>query len=210
MTEETKKKVVSRTVAIVLGIICIILSAGLVTAFALYLPAANSVSRLNSEIATKNSLIASQNATIASQSQQIVALQNSLSQAQTSNDEQIDELNEYISDLLNILYLNASTTLLQNQGVQLPANSSLGIWDGTNYPLTYAGFITVQVQSDSNTTYAQVAYSTIQVNYDESVVVGANGAASFPILPTSVMEIRLGNTEASNVVNATVTATYHY
>ncbi len=207
MTKETpQKKVVGRTVAVVLGIICIILSAGLVGSFALYLPAANSVSQLNSEIATKNSLIASQNATIFSQSQQITALQKSLSQTSNSS-EQIDTLNAYISDLMNILYLNVSTTFFQNPTVQVPPNSSLTVFDGT---VPYAGYITVQVQADSNTTYLQVAYSHFPVLYDETIVVGASGTGHFPVLPTSQIEIKLGNTETSDSVNATVTATYYY
>ncbi len=210
--ETTQKKVVSRNVVLVLGLICIILSAGLVAVFALYLPSANSAGRLESDIKAKDNLIASQNATISSQSatisslsRQVLALQNS---SQSSiKDEQIAQLNAYISDLLNVLYLNASTTLLQNQLVQLNASDSISIWSDS---LTYAGFITVEVQSGSNTTFAQVVYSSFGVNYNETIVVGTNGAASFPVLPATIVDLRLGNSETSGAFNSTVTATYHF
>jgi len=205
--EPSQKKVVSRKVAIVLSLICIILSAGLVGVFALYLPAANSVNELKSDLATKNNLIAAQNSTIVSQSQQIVALQNSLQQATSGNDEEIAYLEDYVSELLNVVYMNASSYLLLNQGVALVANESVTVW--SDY-MTYAGYVTVKVQSSSNTTYAQVVYSTYGVDYDETKIVGTGGTVSFPVLPASIVEVKLGNTEASSSVEATVTAVYVY
>src|SRR5512136_1478145 len=164
MTEETsQKKVVGRTIAIVLGMICIVLSASLVAVLALYLPSANSNSQLKSEIAEKNDMINSQNTTIVSQSQQIVALQSSLQQATSGNAEEIAYLEDYVSELLNVVYMNASSYLLLNQGVAMVANESVIIW--SDY-MTYAGYVTVKVQSSSNTTYAQVVYSTYGVDYD--------------------------------------------
>jgi hypothetical protein len=208
MTEETsQKKVVGRTIAIVLGMICIVLSASLVAVLALYLPSANSNSQLKSEIAEKNDMINSQNTTIVSQSQQIVALQSSLQQATSGNVEEIAYLEDYVSELLNVVYMNASSYLLLNQGVALVANESVTVW--SDY-MTYAGYVTVQVQSSSNTTYAQVVYSTYGVDYDETKVVGTGGAVSFPVLPASIVEVKLGNTEASSSVEATVTAVYVY
>jgi len=175
--------------------------------FALYLPAANSVNELKSDLATKNNLIAAQNSTIVSQSQQIVALQNSLQQATSGNDEEIAYLEDYVSELLNVVYMNASSYLLLNQGVALVANESVTVW--SDY-MTYAGYVTVKVQSSSNTTYAQVVYSTYGVDYDETKIVGTGGTVSFPVLPASIVEVKLGNTEASSSVEATVTAVYVY
>jgi hypothetical protein len=174
---------------------------------ALYLPSANSNSQLKSEIAEKNDMINSQNTTIVSQSQQIVALQSSLQQATSGNVEEIAYLEDYVSELLNVVYMNASSYLLLNQGVALVANESVTVW--SDY-MTYAGYVTVQVQSSSNTTYAQVVYSTYGVDYDETKVVGTGGAVSFPVLPASIVEVKLGNTEASSSVEATVTAVYVY
>lgn len=204
--EASEKKVVKRATVIFLGVVCIILSASLVATLVLYLPTLNAVSQLKSEIAAKNNVIGSQNSTISSQIQQITALQNSLQQA-SDKDEEIDYLRSYVSDLLNIIYMNASATLLRNQGVQLGANDSFSLW--SDY-LTYAGYITVQVQSSSNTTYVQVTYTAFEVYYDEKIVVGTDGVASFPVLPTSMIDIRLGNSEPSEVVSATVTVVYRF
>ena len=207
MTQETsQKKVVGRTVAIVLGMICIVLSASLVAVLALYLPTANSVNELNSEIEAKENIIASQNATMVSMNLQIAALQNSLQQSSTK-DETIADLNSYISSLLNIVYMNASTILFQNQGVQMATSENITIW--SDY-LTYAGFIAVQVESSSDTTYVQAIYYSSDVDYNEIMTVGKSGTAAFPVLPTSMIDIRIGNLESSALVNATATAIYHY
>ena len=208
MTEKTsQRKVVGKTVAIVLGVICIVLSAGLVAVLAVYLPAANSISNLNSQVAA-------QNATITSQQQQIAALQRILSQPTNNQDAQIADLNARIADLndysqnlMSLLFLNASGILVQNQPVSLQANENVSIW---NDVVEYAGYIVVQAQSSSNTTFANVVYTTSYgVNYDEVVLVGTDGAAAFPVLP-GLIDVRIGNTETSSTVSATVTARYHY
>jgi len=208
MVEETgQKKVVGRTIAIVLGIICIVLSAGIVVVLAAYLPAQGAINSLNSQVAT-------QNATITSQSQQISALQNSLSQIgndQTDKDAQIADLNSQLQELTtyynNLLLLNASGILVLNQGVSLPASGNSSIW---NDYLDYAGYVVVQVQSSSNTTFANVVYSTnYGVNFNEVVVVGTSGSAVFPVLP-GLIDVRVGNTEPTDTVSATVAAIYHY
>lgn len=205
--ERSQKNVVSRKVAIVLGLICLVLSAGLVGVFALYLPAANSVNQLNSELTAKNNLIAAQNSTLVSQSQQIVALQNSLENQESGNDEEVAYLEDYVSELLNVVYMNVSSYLLHNQGVAMTANESVIVW--SDY-VSYAGYVAVQVQSSSNTTYVEVVYSAYGVDYDEAKVVGTSGAVAFPVLPASIVEIKLGNTETSASVEATVIALYTY
>jgi len=207
MTEQTSQKEISgRTVVVVLGIICIVLSAGFIAVFALYLPAADSASKLQAEIKAKDGALASQNATIVSLTQQIAALQLSLQQSLTTKDQTIAELNSYISDLWNVLYLNATTILLQNQNVQIAANESMTIW---SEHVSYAGLIEVQVQSSSNTTYVEAIYASRGVNYNEIITVGASGTAAFPVLPT-IIDIRVGNTEPSVSVDAVATALYHY
>ena len=75
--------------------------------------------------------------------------------------------------------------------------------------LNFAGFVSVAVQSSSNTTYVEVVYSSYGVNYDNSVTVGTSGTAAFPVLPGTI-EIRVGNTETVDSVNATITALYNY
>lgn len=207
MTEETsQRKVVGRTVAIVLAVICIVLSAGIVAVLAAYLPTQNTINSLNAQVST-------QNATITTQSQQIAALQSAIAQLSsnrgtgTYTQEDIDALNDYANNLLNLLMLNASGLLLQNQAVQLQANDNASVW---NDYVDYAGYVVVQVQSSSNTTFANLVYSTAYgVNYNEVVVVGTSGVAAFPVLPGNI-DVRIGNTETTNAVTATATAVYYY
>jgi hypothetical protein len=167
------------------------------------LQAEDAKTRLTSEVAEKN-------ATITTQTQQITALQTSLSQCSTevaAKDEDIAELNSYVTSLLNILYLNASTYFLNGETVVMQPNGNVSIF---NNIVDYAGFVRVQVASDSNTTFVSAIYSTSYgVNYDEVTVVGTSGIAVFPVLPSAV-DIRVGNSEVSSAVNATITATYYY
>jgi hypothetical protein len=93
-----------------------------------------------------------------------------------------------------------------NQAVNQAADANTTIFTNVIY---YAGYVSVDVQSNSTTTYVEVIYSSYGVNYDNSVTVGTSGTAAFPVLPGSV-EIRVGNTETVDSVNATVTATYYY
>jgi hypothetical protein len=149
--------------------------------------------------------------------QENLGLQNALNQisAQLSGkDSQITDLNNTLQGYIvalqgyqNIVFLNASGFLANNQGLTLNPNANLTLW---NDVLEYAGYVTVQVQSSSNTTYAQVLYSTVSgVNFDQTVVLGTAGATAFPVLPGQV-EIRIGDTEPVDSVTATVTAVYHY
>ncbi len=88
----------------------------------------------------------------------------------------------------------------------MEAGANFTVW---NDLLQFAGYVTVEVQSSSNTTYIEMIYSAYGVNYDEKVIVGAGGALAFPVLP-STMAIVIGNTETVDPVSASVTATYTY
>jgi hypothetical protein len=204
MAEKTsQKKVVGRTVAIALGIVCIVLVAGLVGAIAVYTPMVNN---LESQTAEKDNTISSLNS-------QISALNSSLKQissSASSKDSQIAALNLQISSLANIISLNASTFLVYNQGVTQEPNASTTVFPTDEQtPLYYAGYVYVAVQSSSNTTYVEVIYSLYGIDYDNSVTVGTSGTAAFPVLP-GLIDIRVGNTETVDSVNATITATYYY
>jgi uncharacterized coiled-coil protein SlyX len=211
MAEKTsQKKVVGRTVAIVLGMVCIVLVAGLVGAIAVYTPMVNN---LESQTAEKDNTISSLNS-------QISALNSSLNQISSSTsskdsqiaalNSQVADLNSQISSLMNILYLNASAFLVYNQGVTQDPNASTTVFPPDEQtPLYYAGYVYVTVQSSSNTTYVEVIYFSYGVNYDNSVTVGTAGAAVFPVLPGQILII-VGNTDLETSVTATVTATYYY
>jgi TolA-binding protein len=145
MTKEAvEKKGVSRTVAIALGIICIVLAVGLVGAVALY----------SSQINDKDNTITTENSQLADKDSQISNLQTwlngnktllagtiiwlnpnktLLSQTQThlqGNLTEITSLNSQIASLQSqISYLNSQVTSLQNQISNL--NAILNLQDST-------------------------------------------------------------------------------
>ena len=200
-----KKRIVSRNAAIALVLMFIVLLAGLVSVIAIYVPM---VSNLESQITEKDNTISSLNT-------QLAALQSTLGQVAneiTTKDSQIAALNSTISgynaailDYRKIILLQASG-LLYNQEITQDASNYTVIW---NNPVEYAGYVTVAVQSSSNTTYVETVYSSYGVNFDYNMTVGTSETAAFPVLP-GLVEIRVGNTELAGTITAAITATYYY
>lgn len=200
------KKIFGRTMVIALGMICIILAAGLIGVIVVYMPM---VSTLESQIAEKdntilslNSQILSLNSQVSSLNSQVLSLQENLNQTNTN----IAALQQAILSYRSIIYLNESGYLFAARTVTQDANSSTIVYTGA---IDYAGYISVGVESNSTTTYVRVAYSYSEVNYDYNMTVGTNGVASFPVLPSQI-QIIVGNTESVNATSATVTARYYY
>jgi hypothetical protein len=207
-TEKTDKKRNSwKILTEILIIICIVISAGLVGAIAIYSPMVNN---LDTQVAEKDFDIAVLNAQIAALHEQIAALQTNLAQNASYIDnlkESIDILNSQIQSYLNIVYMNASEYLPVDD-VSQNASTYTVLFEGT---LKYTGYVAVSAESTSNTTYIQLLYSSYGVNYDHNVTVATSGTAYFPVLIGEV-EIRLGNTDTytGDFINATVTARYTY
>jgi hypothetical protein len=192
-----------------LGLICLVLAAGLVGSIVVYMPMVNN---LQSQMTEKDNTISSLNSTISSLNRQVQAFQNAIAQLQSQSStsanasQEIAYLNSQILALNSILYLNESGLLVNHQSINQAAGANTTVYNNVPY---FAGYVSIDVQSNSTTTYVEVIYSSYGVNYDNSVIVGTSGTAAFPVLPGSV-EIRVGNTEAVDSVTATVTATYHY
>ncbi len=202
-----EKKMVNQKVAVGLGMVCLILTVGLIVAVATYLPTGAQIDSLNTQLSEKNQAISSLNLQVAALQSQISSLNSSTSNVE-SLQSQISTLEQQIDGLNNLLYLNASAYLLNAQEVSLQPYTNATIWDQPDAPFPYAGYVTVQVQSSSNLTYVQLNYNAFNVTYDNVVEVG-NSTATFPVLPGQIT-IVLGNTELTDSVIATVTAIYYY
>jgi predicted PurR-regulated permease PerM len=151
--QRQEKKVVSRTVAIALGIICIVLAVILVGAIMNY-------TSMVSDLTDKVNLA------------KFVVWENGVTTTQDADS-----------------YTN-----------WLPLFSA-----------SYAGYVSVWVQtSTTSNTYVRVIYSSHDVYYDNQVSVGTHGIAVFPILPSSNIDIRIGNTNQTNGATEIVTITYYY
>jgi len=203
-----KKKISWKPVAIALVLVCIVVSAGLVGVLAVYLPMVND---LNSQIAEKNADLATFTTQIGSLNAQVASLQSSLDQSNSTIEnlqEGVETLNLQIQNYLNLLYLNASMYLFSQAPVSQNASTYTLLFQDT---IQYAGYVGVNVQSTSNTTYVQALYSSFKVNYNNNVTVGFAGTAYFPVLP-GTLEIIVGNTDAyqGDFINATATAIYYF
>lgn len=208
MEKMGKRKIGWKPVAIALVLVCIVVSAGLVGVLAIYLPM---VDDLNSQIDDKNADIATFTMQIGSLNAQVMSLQNSLDQSNSTIEnlqEGVETLNLQIQSYLNLLYLNASTYLFSQTPVSQNASTYTRLFQDA---IQYAGYVSVNVQSTSNTTYVQALYSSFRVNYSNNVTVGLAGTAYFPVLPGTI-EIRLGNIdlEQVDIINATATAIYYF
>jgi uncharacterized coiled-coil protein SlyX len=215
----SSKKVVSRTVAIGLGVVCIALAAGLVIALVLYAPMVanqqssdlqSQIADQDSTIASLNSQVSSLNTQVSSLATQVASLKSSLEQSYSLSDVQniTAELNQQISDYQAMLSLSKSGYLIQNYPMNQTAGTATAIY---NDYLDYAGYVGVQVESNSSTTYARVMYAlpVTEEIFDYNVTVGTSGSTVLPVLPGTV-SIGIGNTELVDAVNVTVTAVYYY
>jgi DNA-binding transcriptional ArsR family regulator/flagellar basal body-associated protein FliL len=224
---ETKpKKVVGRSVAIALGIICILLIAGLGGAFAYY----------TMVIHSKENELASANNTISQLNNNVTNLQNQDKQLQTWLDgnetllnktqanntnlqNQIDSLNSVVTNLqyqvnnFHIGGMENSTTWVNN--LNLHENSSdLIIFVFADVPS--AGYVSIRVSSNNNSTYVGLGTPSISptnstdINFPTNYQfrVGFGGTVVFPVSPTSMIQIYVGISFGEATL--TVTITYYY
>jgi hypothetical protein len=178
-------KVVYRTVAIALGIICIILAVGILWM----------ASNHSAIIREKDSTIADLTNQLADTSE-ITSLNSQIANLQN----QVDNLTEIVN--LAKFKVWGTTTRTIGSNSYLTTNAG-GETD-------YAGYLTVKIESSTvDTTYVRVIYSSHGMNYDEQITVSTGGTAVFPILPTQDVEVRIGN---PNTFQATTvdTITYYY
>jgi hypothetical protein len=200
-SEPKPKRMVRRSVAIALGIICIILVAGLGMAlFIGYAPTSGSLQT------TYNNYVADHHHT-----------DEDYNQAQTNYQNEQSLYNTYVADhshtdeeyntITNIANLQASTVWVNDQTVSQPA-SSYTVW---TVSASYAGYVSILVQSSSVAgTHVEAIYSSNGVNFNQEITVSAGDTATFPILPSSSIQIGVGNGSILNGATETVTVTYHY
>jgi len=169
------------------------------------------INQLNATMANEINTIASLNANITNLTNERNQLQTLLSGNITSYEAQISTLNatimqlqtwltgnitaydtffatttNYVNDhsltneqYANIVNLADSTVWINNQTISQPANS----YTDMLFQVTYEGYISVNVTSSTtNTTYVEATYSAHGINYNNTITVGTNGTAIFPVL----------------------------
>jgi hypothetical protein len=178
--EISVKKVVDRKIAIALGIICIILAAGIVGAVILYFSQIDAIQSKDSEIASLTSQIA-------------------------DNSLQIETLTSQKNELQDIVSL-AESAIWVDETLIHPA----GYYSYWTFAADYAGYVKVRLETSNVTdNYVRVIYSSHGVDYDNQIDIVAGGVAVFPILPSTSIEIRF-DTKSPVASTATLTITYYY
>ena len=200
---------------IALAIVCIVLAGSLVGVFAVYQP-----TNLRAQINDKDAQIKELQDNITALQTQIISAPNITTYILqiASLEQQLDSMNSTLSDqtdayygLRNITSLALSTILYQQQGT-IGSNTSVDTLtsDSGNNLIGYAGYIAVQVTSNSTTTYVEAMYRYSNVlSFDQNMTVGTSGTAVFPVLP-STLAVKIVNPDLDNTVNASVTITYYY
>jgi hypothetical protein len=238
---ETKpKKMVRRSVAIALGMICILLIAVIAYFSIAGISAQNSYNNLqnqNNQLQTwLNGNITYYNSQIANLTNQKNQLQTWLSENITSYETQISTLNARITQMQT--WLNGNITAYNSYvadhhhtdedytnfyNISNLADSAVWVNDQTisqpagastswTEPVNYAGYVSVSVQTSSVAgTHVRVTYSAYGVSFDQEIVVSAGGTAVFPILPSNVtVEVGNSNNILEGGATENVTITYYY
>jgi hypothetical protein len=112
-----------------------------------------------------------------------------------------------VNDLNSTLNLEKSEVGVNSQTVSQPADNYT-FWIPS---CSYAGYLSVQVESSTtDKTYTEVLWNSYGINYDNRISVGTNGTGIFPVLPSRIVEVRVGNTNTVGNATETVTITYYY
>jgi hypothetical protein len=193
----SEKKVVRRSVAIALGIVCIILAVGIVGAIANY-----------------TSVISGKDNTISSQDSQISNLQAQNNQVQTWLDgnktycaNEIAGKDSQITNLHSIVDLQKQEVVVSQYSVNQGAGQSSAVV-ARSYP--YSGYLRISSTSTTSNAYINLQYWFGGKLYSFKITVGTSGEALFAILKTDSATIYVGNTNWPDGASHTLTITYYY
>jgi cell division protein FtsB len=219
-TETKPKKVVGRSVAIALGIICILLIAFIAYFSITGISAQNSYNNLQNQNKQLQKWVDG-NETLLNQTQA----------KNTNLQNQIDSLNSNVTNLqnqMNNFHIGStenSTIWVNNEIVHIGESvydaeagenfTSIGVVRAIYVPS--AGYVSVRVSSDNNSTFVVLgvpsAFNGINSTYIsfptyDQINVGFGGTVVFPVSPTSYTEIFLGSSVGEATL--TITITYYY
>ncbi len=187
---------------VVLAVICVILIASTVGAFALYLPT-------QSEIAEKDETIAGLNAHVADLEDQVsssVGYKSQVTnlQAQLNNlQEEWNAMNASNYRYRKIVDLNVLATLTSDSITQEP-HAVTTLWSGT---VDYAGYIRLETESNVTSTNAAVTCVFGDYTFTCNQTLGTEKVVVFAILPGTIT-VKIGNIGQAAAVNATAVYVY--
>lgn len=213
MSEPSEKKVVRRSVAIALGITCILLIAGIGGAMAYF------TIQINNKDTTYNNYALFHSHTD-SEFNQLNGTYLAYLGLHSHTDSEYDSLQSaYNGYVLNHHYLDSDYDLLQsiaNLGEQQTILDQYTVNQGANthvyvtgFQANYAGYLYVSMTSTTSNAYVIVEYWFLGKLFSVTKTIGTSGEAYFLLMPSSVA-LYAGNTNLQNGATDTITATYHY
>ncbi|MCL2134017.1 MAG: 4Fe-4S binding protein [Candidatus Bathyarchaeota archaeon] len=197
--EERKVEVVkTKNTTFALGLICIILISSFTTV--VFIDQQNrtaleeQIFDFSSQIADLQNQVNNLNSEISNYEAQISDYQ-----------DQIASLTDKLNNYTNIIDLKESHILLNNTTYTQNATTATTIFNET---VAYAGYMEIQVNSTSTTTYTQVSYKYNELIFNQTITTGTNATAYFPVLPGTI-KIQICNTD-TQTTETTITLTYIY
>jgi cell division protein FtsB len=204
MNETKPKKMVSRDIALTLGIICIILIALIAYFTATGISAQNSYNNLQNQNEQLQTWLAG-NETLLNQTR---ASNTNLQKQVDSLNSNMTTLQDQVNNFTHIVNLDESTVWVDGGIVNIMGNPPT-----YEENASFAGYVSVQVSSQYNVT-VEVSYLSHGASYENSTIVGKSGTATFPVLPSSNISFYIFQTwpifVLSGPLYATVTITYYY
>lgn len=185
------QKMVNRNAAIILGVICIFLIAGIVETWLYYLGPDKEKDEM---INTLNWLVTNQNNTISSLNSQVSSLDNEVAslQHQTNNTHIWGEEN--------------STVLVNNEtGIESSISPAYNLGN-----LSAAGYLSVLISSNNTSTKVGLYYTANSMDYAYETVLGLGGITVFPVPPSSTLATVIVGNSFGETSTFTVTITYYY
>ncbi|MGA2310229.1 MAG: hypothetical protein ABSG57_11885 [Candidatus Bathyarchaeia archaeon] len=194
------KRMVSRNVAIALGIICVILVVGLGVAVVYYTSTIGSVtSDKDSTIASKDNQIASLNNQILHKNYTIWEQNNTISSLET----QLATLQEQTKDIHILGTGNSPYFFVINFTAFVEAGPPPTFADSFVANAS-SGYVVVWVSSNNNSTYVSVAPPVNATDsYYQTINVGSEGIAIFPIPVAPFVDVEVGVSSGTGTVTWT-------
>ncbi len=117
-------------------------------------------------------------------------------------------LQDQIRNLTDILTLQEQRVLLNHYDVNQPAGG-YNHWAFTD--INHTGYFRITIHSSTTAkAYARVVYTFNGTTWELSKTLGTAGAADFPVLPSSSIEVGIGNTNIHDPAAHDVSIVYYY
>ena len=117
-------------------------------------------------------------------------------------------LQKQLSNLTDILNLKEQTVLLDHYAVNQPAGG-YNHWTFTD--INHTGYLTITIHSSTTPkAYARVEYTYKETTWTLSKTLGIAGSADFPVLPSSSIEVGIGNTNIYDPAAHDISIVYNY